>query len=166
MIIRGSTFALPALCLSWASPFLQGWVSCPEHLQQTLHLDSEHSTSELPFPTEQVKRVAIIGAGTSGLAALKTFVHDIPKPEGQRWEIELFEQRDGLGGVWLVSSTFLRSSRFQTDQLVYRCRLPDDGSARYPHVPQTPLYPHLHTNTPAPTSNHQLLHLPNPLVKC
>ena len=50
--------------------------------------------------TEQVKRVAIIGAGTAGLAALKTFVHDTPKPDGQRWEIELFEQRNDLGGIW------------------------------------------------------------------
>ena len=55
---------------------------------------------EIPITTEQVKRVAIIGAGTSGLAALKTFVHDIPKPDGQRWEIEVFEQRNGLGGIW------------------------------------------------------------------
>ncbi|KAF9648408.1 FAD/NAD(P)-binding domain-containing protein, partial [Thelephora ganbajun] len=77
------------------------------------------------------KRVAIIGAGSAGFAALKTFVHDIPKPDGQRWEIDLFEQRNGLGGVWS-----------------------DDSSARYPYLPETPLYPQLYTNTPVPTMTY------------
>ena len=67
-----------------------------------LRLNNEPSTSKIPITTEQVKRVAIIGAGTSGLAALKTFVHDIPKPDGQRWETELFEQRNCLDGIWSV----------------------------------------------------------------
>jgi hypothetical protein len=102
MIIQGSTFALSVLCLSWMPPVLYDWLSCPEYLQQTLRLDDEDPTSELPIMTEQVKRIAIIGAGSAGLAALKTFVHDFPKPDGQRWEVELFEQRSGLGGIWSV----------------------------------------------------------------
>lgn len=99
MIIQGWPFALSVLCLSWTPPALYGWLSCPKSLQRTLPLDHGDSTSDLP---EQVKRVAIIGAGSAGLAALKTFVHDIPKPDGQRWEVELFEQRNDLGGVWSV----------------------------------------------------------------
>ena len=96
MIVRDSTFVLLVLCSSWAPSTLYDWLSCPERL------DDKDATSELPVAAGQVKRVAIIGGGTSGLAALKTFVHDIPKPDGQRWEIELFEQRNDLGGVWLV----------------------------------------------------------------
>lgn len=103
MILQCSTtFALLVLCLSWTPPVLYDWLSCPEYLQQTLRSDDKGSTSELPITTGEVKRVAIIGAGTGGLAALKTFVHDIPKPDGLRWEIDLFEQRNNLGGIWSV----------------------------------------------------------------
>ena len=102
MIVQGSTLALSVLCLWWTPLVLHDWLACPGNPQQTLSLDGEPSPSEIPITTEHVKRVAIIGAGSAGLAALKTFVHDIPKPDGQRWEIELFEQRNGLGGVWLV----------------------------------------------------------------
>ena len=102
MIVQNSAFVLYVLCLWWTPSVLYDWLSCSEYLQQTLSLDDEPSTSEIPTTTEQVKRVAIVGAGTAGLAALKTFIHDIPKPDGQRWEIELFEQRDDLGGIWSV----------------------------------------------------------------
>jgi len=102
MITQGSTFALSVLCLWWTPSILYDRLSCSEYLQQTLRPNNEPSTSEIPATAEQVKRVAIIGAGTAGLAALKTFVHDIPKPDGQQWEIELFEQRNDLGGTWLV----------------------------------------------------------------
>ena len=70
--------------------------------QQTLRLEDETLTSELPIATEQVKRVLIIGAGTVGLAVLKAFIHDVPKLDDQRWEVELFEQRSDLGGIWSV----------------------------------------------------------------
>ena len=100
MIVHGSTFALSALCLSWTPSALYDWLSCPEYLQQTSRLGNKDATSEPPV--SNLKKVAIIGAGTAGLTALKTFVYDIPKPDGQRWEVEVFEQRDDLGGVWLV----------------------------------------------------------------
>ena len=102
MVVRGSTFVLSVLCLWWMPSALHDWLSCSEYSQTTLRVEGEASTSQLPVTTEQVKRVAIIGAGTAGLAALKTFTHDIPKPDGQRWEVELFEQRSSLGGIWLV----------------------------------------------------------------
>ena len=100
MAIWNSTLALSVLCLLWTPPALFDWLSCPEHVQRTSRLSDEASITEFPVAIEQVKRVAIIGAGTAGLAALKTFVHDTPKPDGQRWEIELFEQRSDLGGIW------------------------------------------------------------------
>ena len=155
MIAQGSTFALSVLCLSWAPFTLYEWLSCPEHLQRTLRLDDRETASELPITTGQVKRVGIIGGGTSGLAALKTFVHDIPKPDGQRWEIELFEQRNDLGGVWSVLPLGL--PWLGTDRNIYQRRLEDDSSARYPRLPETPLYPRLHTNGPAPTSDYNFL---------
>ena len=157
MIVRGSTFVLSVLCSWWVPSTLYKLPSRPEH-RRTLHLDDRETTSELPVAAGRVKRVAIIGGGTSGLAALKTFVHDIPKPDGQRWEIELFEQRDDLGGVWLVLRFDL--PRLGTHWHVHQCRLEDDSSARYPHLPETPLYPQLRTNTPAPTRDYKFLHLP------
>ena len=98
MIIQGSNFTLSVLCL-WVPSTLYDWLSCPDRLQRALRVDNDDTSPEFPITTEQVKRVAIIGAGSGGLAALKTFMHDIPKPDDQRREIELFEQRSGLGGV-------------------------------------------------------------------
>lgn len=100
MTIWGSTLVLPVLCLSWTPPALFSWLSCPEYVQRTPCLSNQPLTSKSSIPTEDVKRVAIVGAGTSGLSALKTFLYDTPKPDGQRWEIELFEQRNDLGGLW------------------------------------------------------------------
>ena len=100
MVIRASAFVLSALCLSWTPQVLFGWLSCPQGIQKVPRLDPEGSTAECPIITHQVKRIAIIGAGTSGLAALKTFIHDIPKRHGERWEIDLFERRNNLGGIW------------------------------------------------------------------
>jgi len=154
MIIRGSTFALSALCLWWTPSVLYDWLPCPGSLQRTLRLGDEPSTSEIPTTTEQVKRAAIVGAGTAGLAALKTFIHDIPKPDGQRWEIELFERRNGLGGIWSV----LRFSPTLVERRILYHRLQDDSAARYPYLPETPLYPQLHTNTPALTSDYLSQH--------
>ena len=156
MILRTLAFALSVLCLSRTPSVLYDWLSCPDYLQRTLRLNA---TSELPI----TKKVAIIGAGTAGLAALKTFVYDIPKPDGQRWEIELFEQRNDLGGIWSVLRFDL--PWLDTDQYGYEHRLQDDSSARYPRLPETPLYPQLRTNTPAPTSDCKYLYLPS-LTKC
>ena len=79
---------------------LFGWLSYPQGIQNASRLHPEGSTAEFPIMTHQVKRIAIIGAGSGGLAALKTFIHDIPKRDGERWEIDLFERRSNLGGIW------------------------------------------------------------------
>ena len=154
MIFQGLAFALSVLCLPWVPSTLYDWLSCPEHLQRTLCPHTGDTSPKFPIPAERVKRVAIIGAGSGGLATLKTFMHDIPKPDGQRWEIELLEQRSGLGGIW---SAQRRDPGLILTGLFYN-RLQDDNSARYPYLPETPLYPQLRTNTPAPTSDHKFAH--------
>ena len=119
MIIQGSTFTLSVLCLWWMPSVLHDWMSCSEYPPNTFRLDGGASTSQLPATTEQVKRVAIIGAGTAGLAALKTFTHDIPKPDGQRWEIQLFEQRSDLGGIWSALCFFFAHASLTLDNAFY-----------------------------------------------
>ncbi|KIJ65095.1 hypothetical protein HYDPIDRAFT_27819 [Hydnomerulius pinastri MD-312] len=77
------------------------------------------------------KSVAIVGAGSAGLAMLKTLV-DFPGDVYADWEIVLYEQRKDVGGVWL----------------------PDPNPAYPPDLPETPLYPLLRTNTPVPTMTY------------
>ncbi|EKM50639.1 uncharacterized protein PHACADRAFT_152793 [Phanerochaete carnosa HHB-10118-sp] len=77
------------------------------------------------------KSIAIIGAGSGGLAILKTLL-DLPEETRSTWEIVLYEQRRDVGGVWL----------------------PDPQPPHPPSLPETPLYPRLHTNTPHPTMTY------------
>ncbi|PFH50859.1 hypothetical protein AMATHDRAFT_60358 [Amanita thiersii Skay4041] len=58
---------------------------------------------------------------------LKTLL-DLPEQQRNTWEIVVFEQRANIGGIWL----------------------PDPFPKAPPVVPETPLYPLLHTNTPVP----------------
>jgi len=46
------------------------------------------------------KRVAIVGGGISGIMMLKALVDDLPNDVTRTWEIDLFEQRDDVGGIW------------------------------------------------------------------
>jgi cation diffusion facilitator CzcD-associated flavoprotein CzcO len=50
------------------------------------------------------KSIAIVGAGSAGLAMLKTLL-DIP--EYNSWNIVLFEERENVGGIWYVSPVLL-----------------------------------------------------------
>jgi cation diffusion facilitator CzcD-associated flavoprotein CzcO len=54
-----------------------------------------------PEPVHVVpcKSIAIIGAGSAGLAALKTFL-DLPEDTRHDWNIALYEQRRDVGGIW------------------------------------------------------------------
>ncbi|KIL66087.1 hypothetical protein M378DRAFT_75661 [Amanita muscaria Koide BX008] len=81
---------------------------------------------ESPNP-EQVNEnsIAILGAGSAGLAMLKTL---LDFPDHNLWDIALFEERENVGGIWL----------------------PDPDPSPPPVLPETPLYPALHTNTPVP----------------
>jgi cation diffusion facilitator CzcD-associated flavoprotein CzcO len=45
------------------------------------------------------KRVAVIGAGTSGLSFLKV-VKDYKRGYDLDWDVVLFEKRHDVGGIW------------------------------------------------------------------
>ncbi|KAM6501917.1 hypothetical protein JOM56_001894 [Amanita muscaria] len=75
------------------------------------------------------KSIAIVGAGSAGLAMLKTL---LDFPDHNSWDIALFEERENVGGIWL----------------------PDPDPSPPPVLPETPLYPALHTNTPVPAMTY------------
>ncbi|KDQ05816.1 hypothetical protein BOTBODRAFT_122237 [Botryobasidium botryosum FD-172 SS1] len=93
--------------------------------------DLDSGQPQQPHGTLDHKSIAIVGAGTAGLAALKSLL-DLPIEVRSGWEIILYEQRRGVGGVWL----------------------PDPNTPNPPHLPETPLYPGLRTNTPHPTMTY------------
>lgn len=78
--------------------------------------------------TNASKSIAIVGAGSAGLAILKTLL-DLRQED---WDVVLYEQRRDVGGVWL----------------------PDPNEPQPPTLPETPLYPRLRTNTPHPTMTY------------
>lgn len=91
-------------------------------------------TPSPPIPvshTNITKSIAIVGGGSAGLAILKTLL-DLPSEVRSSWNIVLYEQRRSVGGVWL----------------------PDLNPPHPPALPETPLYPRLHTNTPHPTMTY------------
>jgi ribulose 1,5-bisphosphate synthetase/thiazole synthase len=49
------------------------------------------------------KSIAIVGAGSAGLAALKALLDIDPRT----WEIVLYEERENIGGIWYILSAFL-----------------------------------------------------------
>ena len=53
--------------------------------------------------TTAEKSVAIVGAGSAGLAALKTFL-DLPENVRGNWNITLYEQRRDVGGIWWATN--------------------------------------------------------------
>ena len=79
------------------------------------------------------KSIAIVGAGSGGLAILKT-IFDLPLDVRRDWEVVLYEQRRDVGGVWLPN--------------------PPGPLPHYPDLPESPTYPLLHTNTPHPTMTY------------
>ena len=53
------------------------------------------------------KSIAIVGAGSAGLAMLKTL---LDMPEYNSWNIVLFEERENVGGIWWALISFLQVS--------------------------------------------------------
>jgi hypothetical protein len=74
------------------------------------------------------KTVVVVGTGSAGLAALKALL-DLPPDVRAGWDIVAYEQRSGVGGVWRADGNDVPAP---------------------PLLPETPLYPDLHTNTPVP----------------
>ncbi|KAI0917566.1 hypothetical protein AcW1_007265 [Taiwanofungus camphoratus] len=98
---------------------------------QVPHRHCHHEVVEAP-PPAATKSIAIVGAGSGGLAALKTIL-DLSEETHAGWEVVVYEQRRDIGGVWLADSSDLPSP---------------------PELPETPLYPRLHVNTPHPTMTY------------
>src|SRR5258707_4040864 len=96
---------------------------------------------------EIAKRVAIVGAGPSGISALKAFITGLPEEARRTWQIVVFEKRDDIGGIWYDSSIIY--GHFIT---FFINRYPDNDVPEPPELPATPLYSLLRTNTPHPTS--------------
>lgn len=49
--------------------------------------------------SQTAKSIAIVGAGSAGLAMLKTLL-DLPEETRRNWDIVLYEQRRNVGGIW------------------------------------------------------------------
>lgn len=61
---------------------------------------AEYKAQQEVFSNAQSpKSIAIVGAGSAGLAILKTLL-DLPYEVRQGWDIVLYEQRRQVGGVW------------------------------------------------------------------
>jgi cation diffusion facilitator CzcD-associated flavoprotein CzcO len=105
-----------------------------ETLNYTPSQQQQVVQSDLRSPSVQsniTKSIAIVGAGSAGLAVLKTLL-DLPENVRSNWRIVCYEQRHDVGGVWL----------------------PDLSPPSPPTLPETPLYPLLRTNTPHPTMTY------------
>jgi cation diffusion facilitator CzcD-associated flavoprotein CzcO len=50
------------------------------------------------------KSIAIVGAGSGGLAMMKTL---LDTPEHTSWHIVVFEERENVGGIWWVPPVIL-----------------------------------------------------------
>ncbi|KAI0823164.1 FAD/NAD-P-binding domain-containing protein [Trametes gibbosa] len=83
--------------------------------------------------SQPLKSIAIVGAGSGGLAILKTIL-DLPAEVRESWDIVLYDQKRGLGGLWLPD--------------------PPGPLPHPPVLPESPVYPLLHTNTPHPTMTY------------
>lgn len=90
------------------------------------------------------KRVAVIGAGVSGLAAARAF-------EAQGHEVAILERAHGLGGVWEPSRSY-PDVRTQSPKELYRYTsraMPDD-------YPEWPTGPQVHAYLAAFADDHGL----------
>ncbi|GLB42155.1 putative FMO family protein [Lyophyllum shimeji] len=92
-------------------------------------------------PDDEEKTICIIGAGPSGLAALKA-VLDSPQYKARKWKPTAFEAREAIGGVWLpappIDDPPLTSLY---DSLTTNLPHPVMAFSSYPFPPSTPLFP-------------------------
>lgn len=119
---------LPQVVLSLLSFTLWQW---PESLPTLEGSAIQAPAPLIPTHSNVTKSIAIVGAGSAGLAVLKTLM-ELPEEVRSTWRIVCYEQRRDVGGVWL----------------------PDLNHPHPPALPETPLYPRLRTNTPHPTMTY------------
>lgn len=70
-------------------------------LVSSLHIPGLTSIPEIPVQPRTPKSIAVIGAGSAGIAVLKAF-QDLPLEIRASWNITLYEQREDVAGVWCV----------------------------------------------------------------
>ncbi|KAJ3557315.1 hypothetical protein NM688_g1537 [Phlebia brevispora] len=109
---------------------LTGWLDRPVSPSLDLLLGKGPAIHPQTPPAVS-KSIAIVGAGSGGLAVLKTLL-DLPEEVRASWDIALYDQRRDVGGLWLE----------------------DPNPPHPPTLPETPLYPRLRTNTPHPTMTY------------
>ncbi|KAI5984271.1 hypothetical protein EDD15DRAFT_2375305 [Pisolithus albus] len=107
------------------------WLACTLSSSLLFRLLPLECLPSHDFGQDTVKSIAIVGAGSAGLAMLKGLL-DLPPEIRADWDIVLYEQRRDVGGIWL----------------------PDPSPAPPPELPETPLYPLLHTTTPVPVMTY------------
>lgn len=91
-----------------------------------------------------IKKVAVIGGGPSGLALVKTL-----NGEEFEFQIDLYESRDKLGGIWNYLPT---KSKYNTDEDLIKCK-------EYNH---SPMYRKLETNILYKSMEYSNFHFPEP----
>ena len=79
--------------------FSLSWIWGQTNLQKNPRIDNEQLKSTVTNAHTKQKSIAIIGAGSSGLSSLKTFL-DVAESASQNWELVVFEKREDVGGVW------------------------------------------------------------------
>jgi len=74
-------------------------VNVKQLLLSTLSLQTPLLSPPLSDEPLVSNSIAIIGAGSAGLAMLKT-VLDFPQEVREAWTVDLFDEREDIGGVW------------------------------------------------------------------
>lgn len=72
----------------------------------TLRLPGPYPNA-VPQEPDDSKSIAVVGAGSAGLATLKTFL-DLPGETRKGWRIASFEQRADVGGIWQATFCYLQ----------------------------------------------------------
>lgn len=74
---------------------------------------SLYTLTSMSFEGNEIKRVAVIGAGASGAITLDALLRE------QHFDVvRVFERRDRAGGVWYVSNTFFGNVLTRNAQVV------------------------------------------------
>ncbi|OBZ67839.1 Flavin-containing monooxygenase FMO GS-OX5 [Grifola frondosa] len=104
------------------------WTHCPVH--KTSHAAAGGA-----------KQICIIGAGPTGLAALRV-ITDTPQYKEGLWEVTAFEARDKIGGIWVPAPpTGDPPWTSLYDSLTTNVPHPAMAARSFPFPPSTPLFP-------------------------
>ncbi|KAI0349704.1 FAD/NAD(P)-binding domain-containing protein [Trametes cingulata] len=87
------------------------------------------------------KRICVIGAGPTGLGAVK-IIKDSPEFRAGKWTVTAFEARDKIGGIWNPAPPDADPPLTALyDSLTTNTPHPLMSYTSYPFPPETPLYP-------------------------